>query len=224
MGRIHLGSILGTSIDLDFSFLFLLVLWVWSDVQGPGGMKYALLWVPVIVISVLFHELAHAATIGAFGFGPSHILLQGIGGVTINERRAKPWQDLIISFAGPASSFVLAFLFRLAFAAIPRMQQDPFFAALLPLLVSANILWGIFNLLPVAPLDGYAMLRHFLRLFASERTSFLVSIWVSMIVGALLTILSLIARQPWVAILLAWFVWMSYQQWQFFRSYKRPED
>ena len=47
------------------------------------------------------HELAHAGTIGAFGFGPSRIILAGLGGVTFNERRAKPWQDLLISLAGP---------------------------------------------------------------------------------------------------------------------------
>ncbi|HUJ12396.1 MAG TPA: M50 family metallopeptidase [Thermoanaerobaculia bacterium] len=224
MGRIHLGSILGTTIDLDFSFLILLAFWVMSDVGGAGGMKYALLWIPVIVISVLFHELAHAAVIGAFGFGPSRIMLQGIGGVTMNERRARPWQDLLISAAGPCSSFLLAFLLRIVIVSFPRMSQDPFFAALLPLLAEANILWGFFNLLPVAPLDGYAMVRHFLRLFASERTSFLISIWLSMIVGALLTIVSMFLRQPFIALLMAWFVWSSYQQWQFFRSYNRPED
>jgi len=224
VGRIHLGSILGTTIDLDFTFIILLIFWVMSDVGEPGGVKYALLWIPVIVISVLFHELAHAATIGAFGFGPSRIVLQGIGGVTINERRARPWQDLFISAAGPFSSFVLAFLIRILYMAIPRLQSDPFFAALLPLLVTANILWGFFNLLPVAPLDGYAILRHFLRLFLSERVSFLIAIWVSMIVGAGLVVLSVFAKQPFIAILLLWFVWSSYQQWQFFRSSNRPED
>ena len=222
MGRIHLGSILGTTIELDFSFIILLAFWVLSDIQS--GLKYALLWVPVILISVLFHELAHAAMIGAFGFGPSRIVLQGIGGVTINERRARPWQDLFISAAGPLSSFVLAFVIRILYMSVPRMQADPFFAALLPLLVTANVLWGFFNLLPVAPLDGYAMLRHFLRLFLNERISFLIAIWVSMIVGAALVILSIYAKQPFVAILLVWFVWSSYQQWQFFRSYNRPED
>jgi len=222
VGRIHLGSILGTTIELDFSFVFLLVFWVLSDLQS--GVKYALLWIPVILISVLFHELAHASMIGIFGFGPSRIVLQGIGGVTINERRAKPWQDLLISAAGPLSSFLLAAIMWFAFSGIPRLQQDPFFVALLPLLAKINVIWGIFNLLPVMPLDGYAMLRHFLRLIVSERTAFIISIWVSMVVGGILVIVSVLSRQPFIALLLLWFIRSSYLQWQFFRSYNRTDE
>ena len=222
MGRIHLGSILGTTIDLDFSFIILLVFWVFSDIQN--GLKYALLWIPVILISVLFHELAHASMIGIFGFGPSRIVLQGIGGVTINERRAKPWQDLFISAAGPLSSFFLAMICWLAFSGIPRMQQDPFFATLLPLLAKINVIWGVFNLFPVMPLDGYAMLRHFLRLILSERTAFVIAIWVSMVVGGVLVIVSAFNQQPFIALLLLWFIRSSYLQWQFFRSYNRTDE
>jgi Zn-dependent protease len=222
VGRIHLGTILGTTIELDFSFIILLIFWVLSDIQS--GVKYALLWIPVILISVLFHELAHASMIGIFGFGPSRIVLQGIGGVTINERRARPWQDLFISAAGPLSSFVLAFLLFFAFRSVPRFQQDPFFAALLPLLVKINIISGVFNLLPVMPLDGYAILRHFLRMIISERTAFVFSIWVSMIVGGILVILSVLNKQPFIALLLLWFIRSSYLQWQFFRSYNRTDE
>lgn len=222
MGRIHLGTILGTTIELDFTFIILLVFWVLSDLQN--GVRYALLWIPVILISVLFHELAHASMIGIFGFGPSRIVLQGIGGVTINERRAKPWQDLLISAAGPLSSFLLAAIMWFAFSGIPRLHQDPFFVALLPLLAKINVIWGIFNLLPVMPLDGYAMLRHFLRLILSERTAFIISIWVSMVVGGILVIVSVLSRQPFIALLLLWFIRSSYLQWQFFRSYNRTDE
>ena len=45
-----------------------------------------------------------------------------------------------------------------------------------------------------------------------------------MIVGALLVVISVYLKQPFIALLLAWFVWSSYQQWELFRSYKPPED
>src|SRR5258706_12082209 len=112
MGRIRLGTIFGTSITLDFSFLILIVFFVMTDIQA-AGMRYALLWVPVLLISILFHELAHAAMIAVLGFGSSAIILAGMGGATYNERRAKPWQDLLISAAGPASSFFLAWIVTL---------------------------------------------------------------------------------------------------------------
>jgi stage IV sporulation protein FB len=222
VGRIHLGSILGTTIELDFSFIFLVALWVLTDMER--GVKYALLWIPILLLSVLFHEFAHASMIGAFGFGPSRIVLQGIGGVTINERRARPWQDLIISAVGPLSSFILAALVWLALVRIPRVQQDPFFQALLPLMAKVNVIWGILNLMPVMPLDGYNAFRHFLRLFLDERVSFLIAIWTSMIVGGLLAGLAIYARDPFVALLFIWFVRSSYLQWQFFRSFKRSDE
>ncbi|HMC20685.1 MAG TPA: M50 family metallopeptidase [Thermoanaerobaculia bacterium] len=223
MGKIHLGSILGTTITLDFSFIILVAFWVMSYIQ-TAGVQFALLWIPVLFISVLFHELAHAATIGLFGFGPSQIVLQGIGGVTINERRARPWQDLFISAAGPLSSFLLAFLVRLAMLNIPYLSRDRFFLSFLPLLAQANILWGFFNLLPIAPLDGYSILRNFLRMILSERVAFVIAIFTSMIVGGLLVVISVYIKQPFMALLLLWFVRSSYLQWQFFRSYNRTDE
>src|SRR5712691_4930856 len=178
---IRLGSIRGTSINVDLSFFILIVLFVASDYNPNAGIQHALLWAPVLLISILFHELAHAATIGLFGYGPSEIVLEGIGGVTINQRRARPWQDMLISAAGPASSFLLAWAIGQAFESIAFMRRDPFLYALLPLLARANIWWGIFNLIPVAPLDGSGVLRNFLRMFLSERIAFIIAVWVSMI-------------------------------------------
>jgi Zn-dependent protease len=224
VGKIHLGSILGTTITLDFSFIILIVFFVLSSLDRPG-MPYALLWAPVLLISILFHELAHASMIGILGFGPSHIVLQGIGGVTINERRAKPWQDLLISAAGPVSSFVLAAgVWALYGALVPQVTRDPFLIALLPLLAQANIWWGIFNLMPVIPLDGSGIVRNFLRMFLNERLSFVIAVWISIVAGCVLAILGVLARQPFLALLMLWYVRGSYLQWQFFRSYNRTDD
>lgn len=222
MGRIHLGTIFGTTITLDFSFLILIVFFVMTDIQA-AGMRYALLWIPVLLISILFHELAHAATIGALGFGSSAIILAGMGGATYNERRARPWQDLLISAAGPLSSFLLAWLITLLIANVPAASGDPFLVALLPLLARANWWWGIFNLLPIGPLDGNGILRNFFRLFLQERPAFIISIWISILVGAGIFVLSLLARQIFIAILVAWYVWTSWTQWQFFRSHNRTD-
>lgn len=212
MGRLHLGSILGTTISVDFTFIILIALFVLTDVDRVG-MPYALLWAPVLFLSILFHELAHAATIGAFGFGPSAIILAGMGGATFNRRRAKPWQDMLISAAGPVSSFLLAVLV----ARVPPLR-DPFFRALVPLLMWSNVVWGIFNLLPVGPLDGAGMLRNFLRLFLPERAAFMISVWTSMVVGVAVALLGLWTRQFFVSLLMVWYISSSYREWQLFRS------
>jgi Zn-dependent protease len=220
MGRIHLGTIFGTSITLDFSFLILILFFVITDIQ-QAGMRYALLWIPVLLVSILWHELAHAAMIGALGFGSSSIILEGIGGATYNERRAKPWQDLLISAAGPASSFLLAWIITRIMTSVP--VRDPFLFALLPLMARANFWWAIFNLLPIGPLDGNGILRNFFRLFLRERPAFIISIWISMIVGLGIFVLTLISRQIFIALLVGWYVWTSWTQWQFFRSHNRTD-
>jgi len=223
MGRIHLGSILGTTITLDFSFLILIGFFVAMDIQ-TAGPRYALLWIPVLFLSILIHELAHAATIGVFGYGPSQIILEGIGGVTINERKARPWQDLLISAAGPASSLALNFGIGIALGAVPALRRDPFFASLLPLLARANLWWGIFNLVPVSPLDGYGVVRHFLRMILSERNAFIIAIWISMVFGTLLAIVGLVTRWIFLALLMLWYVRSSWLQWRLFRAYRRPDE
>ena len=221
---IHLGSIRGTTIGVDFSFLILVGLWVASFYNPAVGIQYALLWIPVLFFSVLIHELAHAATIGIFGYGPSEIVLGGIGGATMNKRVAKPWHDVIISLAGPLSSFALAWLVRILFVRILFLRTDPMMVAFLPLLYQMNIWWGIFNLLPISPLDGGHAVRNFLRIFMNDRTSFLVAVWIAIPVGVAVVIWSIWSRSILLAALISWYVFMNYQSWQYYRDHGTPGD
>lgn len=221
---LHLGSIRRTSIDVDFSFIILVGLFVALNYDPKAGIHYALLWIPIVFISVLIHELAHAAAIGALGFGPSQIVLGGMGGVTINQRKAKPWQDLIISVAGPASSFVMWFLASWIFANVAIAQTDRMLHAMLPLLAWANAAWGIFNMIPVPPLDGGHATREFFRIFLSERNAFVISIWIAIVGGGLVAVAAFYFGAFFIALYIAWFVFLAFQQWQYFRQHGTPGD
>src|SRR6266540_2025094 len=220
----HLGTIRGTTINVDLSFIILVALFVASDYNPNAGIQHALLWVPVLFISVLIHELAHAATIGLFGYGPSEIVLGGIGGATMNRRKAKPWHDVIISLAGPLSSFGLAWLIRFILMSWPFAQRDPMMIEFLPLLITANLWWGVFNLFPIAPLDGGHAVRNFLRIFLPERIAFAIAVWIAIIVGAAIAIIGLFAHWIFLSVLIAWYVFMNYQQWQYYRQHGTPGD
>lgn len=220
---IHLGSIGGTTIRVDLSFLILVALFV-ATAYNPGlGIEYALLWIPVLFISVLVHELAHAAMIAIFGYGASEIVLGGIGGVTMNNRRARPWHDMLISIAGPLSSFGLAILFGFL-ERVDFVQRDKMLVNLVPMLTRMNIWWGVFNLIPVSPLDGGQALRNFLRMFLSERTAFVIAVWIGIVVGTVVTIIGFKSGLFFVALLIAWYVYSNFQQWQYFREHGFPGD
>lgn len=221
---LHLGSIRGTSIDVDFNFVFLVLFFVVLNYNPSLGIQYALIWIPILFISVLIHELAHAAMIGLLGFGSSHIVLTGMGGVTINQRRARPWQDLLISIAGPASSFGIFFLAIYIGLNVPAAHTDRMLAALIPRLRDANFFWAIFNLIPVPPLDGGHATREFFRMFLNERTAFVIAIWIAMVVGGGVAVYALIQGTYILAIYIAWFVYMAFQQWQFFKAQGYPPD
>jgi Zn-dependent protease len=216
---LHLGTIRGTSLDVDLSFLILCVFFVATYYDPQRGIQYALLWVPVLFISILVHELAHAAMIGALGYGSSHVVLGGMGGVTINERRARPFHDMLISLAGPVSSFLLAYLFHLARTRVGFVEQDLMLRALVPMLQMANIVWGVFNLVPVAPLDGGKAFRSFLSTFLKDRTSFVISVWTGMLVGTGIVLYGLMARSFFLALLVGWFVYQNFVAWQYYREH-----
>jgi len=219
---LHLGSIRGTSIDVDFNFVFLVLFFVVLNYNPALGIAYALIWIPILFLSVLIHELAHAAMIGVFGFGSSQIVLTGMGGVTINRRRARPWEDMLISLAGPAASFALYFLANWIKGNVEIANTDRMLVVLVPLLAIANLFWGIFNLIPVPPLDGGHATRDFFRMFLTERTAFIIAIWIAIIVGGLVAAAALFQRQFFIGLYIAWFVYMAVQQWQSFKRHGVP--
>jgi Zn-dependent protease len=223
---LHLGSIGKTPIDVDFSFFMLLGLFVILNYDQSKGVEYALIWIPILFLSVLIHEMAHAAAISLLGFGSSHIVLGGMGGHTANEnmRRARPWQGVVISVAGPASSFLLMVLAGFLWRGTTVGHTDKMLMVFLPLFVLANLWWGIFNLIPVPPLDGGHATRDFFRMFLDERKAFIISIWIAIVVGGLVAIYGLMNRQFFLTIYIGWFSYLAWQRWQYFRAHGIPGD
>jgi Zn-dependent protease len=114
-------------------------------------------FVILLYLSVLIHELSHCAVARAFSLPVRRILLYPLGGFSeIEQEPQTPAREFLVSGAGPLLSLVLAALgygviVIFGPAGIPRILIDQ--------LILANVLVGIFNLLPGLPLDGGRMLR-----------------------------------------------------------------
>lgn len=216
----RLGSIGGTSIHVEISFLILAGLFVILDIERGLPIERALLWIPILLLSVLVHEIGHAATIAMFGFGRSAIVLGGFGGVTINQRRSVPWKEIVISLAGPGFSLLLAFLLVFGVRTFPALVRDPMLAAFIPLMIWANQVWAVFNLVPIFPLDGGQALQNLVRFFTTDRRAVAVSIVSSIVLGVLVLVLALVSRWFFLAILAAMLLMQNYNRWQLWRGWR----
>ncbi len=142
--------------------------------------EYLVALIPALLIALTFHEYAHARVALAFGdrtaeragrltlnpishldpIGTLMILLVGFGWarpVPINPysfsdyRRGLLW----VSLAGPLTNFALAFISMFIMSLMIGMGvMNDIFILLMTTLVHLNVILGLFNLLPIPPLDG----------------------------------------------------------------------
>jgi Zn-dependent protease len=105
-----------------------------------------------------------------------HLLFGWARPVPIDPTRFKKYRPALfwVSFAGPAMNFFLALLSGAAFAAIRAWVPEDFylFEPLLAMAVASvtiNYALGIFNLIPLPPLDGSKMIQSFLSLEATRK-------------------------------------------------------
>jgi stage IV sporulation protein FB len=210
----RLGSLGGTSIYVQISFVILAALFVVLDLERGYTIERALLWIPVLFLSVLFHELGHASVIGLFRFGPSVIILGGFGGVTINARKSKPWQEILISAAGPLSSIALALLLSLAFMTIAFLRSDRMMSELIPRMVWANYAWAIFNLMPIYPLDGGQISKNLARFVTSREKAIRFSAISSLVLAIAITVFAVISRSFFLAAIAGMLAIQNYQRLQ----------
>jgi len=184
--------------------------WLTAALLGLGYARAVALWalpiwVAVMFVSVVIHEMGHAVAFMRHGIRPS-ITLHGMGGVTIPAGGPElgRFDSAVVSLAGPLVGLVAGGLVYLAMRALPPDLPSPV-AVTLSFLVWVNLGWSLFNLLPVLPFDGGHVLQEILgpqRVKATAMTSLAlavvlaaVSAWYGNLLMALLFALS--AIQSW---------------------------
>ena len=148
-------------------------------------------FVIAVIVGITFHEFSHAAVAtlqgdqtarsqGRLTLNPlSH--LDPLGSIALvvagfgwgrpvlfspMHLRSRRWGAALVGLAGPAANFVLALVsviaLRLLYSNTLEGFQLDFRVRLLEMLVLLNVVLGVFNLLPIPPLDGSRLLSIFL--------------------------------------------------------------
>lgn len=167
-GSIRLGKIAGIEIDINYSWIIILVLITWSLATqfmviypGWGTVTYwivGLIAAILLFVSVLLHELAHSLVARSRGLPVKSITLFIFGGVSNIEREPQsPGTEFWMAIVGPITSIVIGIIAFLLYLPV-GLTRSPV-AAILNYLAIANILLGVFNLIPGFPLDGGRVLR-----------------------------------------------------------------
>lgn len=170
---IPIGRIAGFPVSVNWSVLVLLWLFTWSLAASlPGtapGYSVQGYWVAgacgatVLLASLLGHELAHAVVARRAGVKVLGVTLWLFGGVTRLGSAAKtPRTAFRIAVSGPATSMALAAVFAGVAAVATVLGVGHIVIAVSWWLAVINLMLGLFNMLPGAPLDGGQVLRAWL--------------------------------------------------------------
>ncbi len=161
------------------------------------------LWMGVVFLSILVHELGHALSARFFG-ARSHIRLYSFGGLTIPDRRLTRWRNIAMTLAGPFAGFALA---GVVFAVTPLLPADqPLLVWTAQQLLYVNIFWGMMNLLPVPPLDGGHVVQGILGPRRVELAH-----WIGLVTAGLVALAALRFSQVYLALMFGFLAFQNVQ-------------
>ncbi|MBU4077229.1 MAG: CBS domain-containing protein [Euryarchaeota archaeon] len=175
---IQIGKIMGIPIRLHITFLLILPVFGWmfagnepefggfNDVE-PQLLKYSLGMAASILLfaCVLLHELGHSYVAIKHGSKINSITLFLFGGVSsMEDIPREPKTELKMAVAGPAVSLFIGSVLLIIYEIIKQelLFPDNSYLRLVWLIGYINIVLGIFNLLPIFPMDGGRVLRAWL--------------------------------------------------------------
>jgi Zn-dependent protease/CBS domain-containing protein len=168
---VRLGSVAGVRVGLNVSVFVILAILVFGLAAGrfpaayPGRSTLAYVTAAVVAavlffLSLLGHELAHATMARRYGIDVQRIVLWLFGGVAeLKGEPQTPRADFLIAVVGPLTSFAIGVGCGVVAWALDATEAPDLIFGMFGYLAGVNVMLGVFNLIPAAPLDGGRMLR-----------------------------------------------------------------
>lgn len=195
-----------------FGFPVRFELWFWVGalfigLRGSDHIGRALLWVVLVTISILVHELGHAFAYRHYGT-ESSISMHGLGGATRAESaghlHAK--QRIVVSAAGAFTELILLGL--PAWLLMQTWNPSGWAGLILYWLFWMNVVWAFVNLVPASPMDGGHIFDELVYLGTGEHKPSLVA-KVSIATSIVMIIIGLFNGLTFMAFLFGYMIYIN---------------
>lgn len=214
---LRLGSFAGAPIIVDQTIVLLIAYVLGSAVLSGGvaSLPAALIFLAAILLAVLLHEFGHAGMAALLRLRSKHIMLTFFGGYVEFEREPeKRWQEIAVSFAGPAVNLLCAALLPFVIRGLSETgwpsRDTPLALSFFDSFYYVSLVLGAFNLLPGFPLDGGRILRAALSYIMARERAYLLAAWIGLVLALGIAVFALTQQMWWtvfIAALLALAAW-----------------
>jgi Zn-dependent protease len=177
-------------IPVEISAMFLIFWGIIALISGdPIKM---ILFSALLCVSIIPHEFGHALVAKHYGFKVIKITMTPIGGAAlIDFRGIKPIEEFWMTLAGPAMSIIMSVIFKIlgSFGDINIFN----------LFCGLNLIWAVFNLIPIFPLDGGRIMRSGLQIISrnkiNKKRATKIAVTCTYILGSVIAIYAISAGQ-----------------------------
>lgn len=225
-----LGPVQPTDFDLQFSlfgipvrviptFWILAALLGWSLIEV--GLPYVFVWILVVFVSILVHELGHAGTAARLGY-PPRIFLYHFGGLAMYTPHGDytAGKSILITLAGPGVGLLLYVCAELTQNLLIQRGTviSPLAWGAISMLIQVNLWWSLLNLLPVLPLDGGQVCRDVCTSLNPRRGE-LWAIRIALVVSGAVAFWAFTSQQFYLGLLFGLMCYQNFQQLQHRRTW-----
>jgi stage IV sporulation protein FB len=169
-----------------------------------------------LFVIVFIHELGHVSMAKGFGWRVKEVQLLPFGGVAVVEESGNipAFEEIWVALAGPIQNAWMA-----AFAYI-MMQFSSNDLGWWQYFLQANIMIGLFNMMPILPLDGGKVLVSILSFQLSYYKTLHICAWISLMISSGIVIYALISASTqggihlnllMIGLFLVYSNWISYR-------------
>jgi Zn-dependent protease len=222
-----LFRIFGIPLRMHWLMAILIAVYlVQGAAQGGSGLLWMAVTLAILLVSILFHELAHCWMAIRLGGSAEQILLWPLGGLAHVRHPGSPSDEIKVSGIGPIASLVLA---AVAFGALPLTGISWDWQYLVPfhgwfpahweiyqvfILHTAriNLILALFNLcVPVYPLDGGKVLMAFLIIRYGRARAGEITALIAIPAGCVLAVLGFAQNQFFMGLIGIWVLIEAFQ-------------